>query len=427
MKMLFVSNLYGENARGGAERIVGQEAEALVAAGHDVVVVSGERKRDIPKGVCLPGEPWRCLPPGSPEEVAAAYAVAVKRTATAGKPRSVRYHPPNIYFYSDDRRHGYLSRLAWHFLDIFNGGSAQTFGRILALERPDVVHTHNLMGLGFLIPALLRRRKVRHVHTVHDVQLLHPSGLLSPNGRVGAAERIPQAVYIALMRSLFGSPETVIFPSEFLRDEHVRRGFFRGSRIEVVRNPAPEVSLAARAVPSAPSFLFVGQLERHKGIDLLLSAWSRWDDKGSATLEIAGDGTLAEELRRRVGTMDGVRLLGKLDHEAVLEALARSAYLIFPSIVIENAPAAIMESLSRGTPVVAASVGGVPEIVIEGDTGFLFSPGDEAACLAALRRAEAALPEWNLFFERCMKTAQEYSLAKHVERIVALYAGNEAA
>lgn len=426
MKIVFVTNLYGENARGGAERIVEDEASALAELGHEVVVVSGEKKRKFPKGVCLPGEPWLCPPPGSEEEIAAAYAAATKRSTVKGELRLIRYHPPNIYFYSDDFRHNFLTRLLWHLFDICNGRSATTLRRILELEKPDVVHTHNLMGLGFRIPAMLRKLGLRHVHTVHDVQLLHPSGLLSPDGKAGFFGRLPQEIYIALMRRLFGSPESVVFPSQFLSDMHVHRRFFPASRLEVVRNSAPEVALSARPLPASPAFLFAGQLERHKGIGFLLDVWSKWEDKGNAQLEIAGAGTMKKELERRVRKMKTVRLLGKLDREGMMNALGHSTYLVFPSMVIENAPATIMESLSRGTPVVAAAVGGVPEVVVEGRTGFLFRPGDAKDCLAALRRAAAQLPEWGGFFERCMRKAQEYSLESHVERLLALYNKNSA-
>jgi glycosyltransferase involved in cell wall biosynthesis len=280
------------------------------------------------------------------------------------------------------------------------------------------------MGLGFLVPALLRRRRIRHVHTVHDVQLLHPSGLLPPSGRVEGLARLPQTIYVALMRRMFGSPAVVLFPSEFLRREHERRHFFARSRVEVVRNPAPDVSTAPRSVPLAPSFLFVGQLEKHKGIGFLLGVWERWTDRGSATLEIAGDGSMAAEVAKRAETLGGVRMLGKLDRAAVLAAMARNACLLFPSLVIENAPAAIMESFSRGTPVLAAATGGVPELVIEGKTGFLFAPGDADACLGALRRAAAAamLPGWITYFENCMRAAQGASIVKHLERLLEVYA-----
>lgn len=425
MKILYVSNLYGEDARGGAERIVAQEAEAFAAGGHDVVVVSGERKRDIPKGVCLPGEPWLCPPPGSEADVAAAYASAARRTATPGKPRHILYHPPNVYFYADGARHGFLARFAWHLFDMFDPRSAAILRRIVALEKPDVVHTHNLMGLGFRTPGMLRAMGVRHVHTVHDVQLLHPSGLLPQSGRSSAAARFPQAVYVACMRRLFGSPDTVIFPSEFLRGLHARAGFFRRSRVEVLRNPAPDVALSPRPAPPSPSFLFAGQLEPHKGISFLLGAWAMWEDRGGATLEIAGVGSLADEVRKRAESLSGVRVLGKLGREDMLLAFVRNAYLIVPSLVIENAPAAIMESFSRGTPAVAAAIGGIPELVEEGKTGFLFRPGDLGGAIDALRRAASALPAWSGYFERCMKKAQDMSLGAHVERLAALYAAKK--
>ncbi len=63
---------------------------------------------------------------------------------------------------------------------------------------------------------------MRHVHTVHDVQLLHPSGLLAPHaGSVSVAQKI----YTMLLRTLMGSPDVVHFPSAFLRGLHERNGF----------------------------------------------------------------------------------------------------------------------------------------------------------------------------------------------------------
>ena len=419
MKVLFVSNLYGELARGGAERVVAQEAEALARAGHDVVVVSGEPERDIPKGVCLPDEPWLCPPAGPDDDVAAAYVSAIARKRMPGVPRTIRYHAPNSYFYPEGRKHGYLKRFFWHLRDIANHASAGTLKKIVELEKPDAVHTHNLMGLGFSIPAMLHDLKVRHVHTVHDVQLLHPSGLLPPGGRPGFAQKL----YMRIMRQAFGSPEVVLFPSEFLRDAHLKAGFFPKSKHEVLRNPTPDISLQPRAVPTAASFLFAGQLEDHKGILFLLDVWERWTDRGDSTLEIAGEGSLWVEVARRVGTLPGARMLGKLEREPLLETLSRTAYLVYPSLVIENAPAAIMESLSRGTPVVAAATGGIPELVTEGGTGFLFKPGDEEECLAKLRLAAAQIdpPNWIAFYERAMRAAQGSSISKHLEKLTELY------
>lgn len=419
MKICLVSNLYGELARGGAERVVEQEALALAQAGHDVVVVTGGPKRDIPPGVCLPGEPWLCPPSGGPEEVAAAYAAAVRRAAKPGVPRVIRYHAPNLYFYPEGAQHGFVARFFWHLVDMTNAKSAATLENVLRLEKPDVVHTHNLMGLGLMIPGALRKLGLRHVHTVHDVQLLHPSGLLPAAGRPSFPTRAAMAVYVALTRRLMGSPAVVLFPSRFLADLHARSGFFGASEKVVLPNPAPVA--VARTSPAATSFLFAGQLEAHKGVLTLLDAWAKEDF--SATLEIAGAGALDAEVRRRANGLADVRILGKLDRQGMEAALGRSSYVVVPSLVIENAPAVLMEAAASGVPAVAASAGGVPEIVADGETGFLFPPGDAAALLAALRRAAALSAEERAAFgARAAAFAAKNGIASHVAALLAAYA-----
>jgi hypothetical protein len=66
----------------------------------------------------------------------------------------------------------------WHIIDIFHFASKNKIRQILQTEKPDLVHTHNLMGLGFLIPRLIKKMGLRYIHTVHDVQLVEPSGII---------------------------------------------------------------------------------------------------------------------------------------------------------------------------------------------------------------------------------------------------------
>lgn len=421
MKICLVSNLYGEFARGGAERVVEQEARALAQAGHDVVVVTGGPKRDVPKGVCLPGEPWLCPPPGTSEEVDAAYQSAIRRAAKPGEPRVIRYHAPNLYFYPEGGEHGFVTRFFWHVVDMTNAKSAETLGAILRLEKPDVVHTHNLMGLGFMIPSLLHRLGLRHVHTVHDIQLLHPSGLLPATGNPPLLSRLAMVPYVALTRRLMESPDVVIFPSKYLRELHERRGFFQKSKSVVLPNPAPDVTARKATGTAKAVFLFAGQLEPHKGIRLLLDAWQRKDF--SATLEIAGGGSLEDEVRTRAGSADDVRVLGRLDRQGMREALERASWIVVPSLVIENAPAVLMEASAAGVPAVAASAGGIPEIVRDGSTGFLFVPGDIERLLAALRRAATLRPEEHgSFGTRAAEYAGRNGMSRHLAVLLDTYA-----
>ncbi|MEY4745013.1 MAG: hypothetical protein RL272_958 [Candidatus Parcubacteria bacterium] len=419
MKIVFASNLYGEYARGGAERIVEREATALASLGHDVAVVSAERPRAIPKGVCLPGEPWLCPPPGGAAAVRKAYEAAIRRAAKQGEPRVIRYAPPNIYFYPDGLEHGVAARFAWHLLDIANAKSARTFGAIVDLESPDVVHTHNLMGLGFLIPAALRRRRIRHVHTVHDVQLLHPSGLIMPAGARPWPSRIAQAAYVRVMRATFGSPDVVVFPTRYLMDLHVRAGFFTRSEKVVLPNPSPAVAALPRAAAPGPRFLFAGQIEAHKGISLLLDSWEDAHIAGG-TLTVIGGGSREAEVRARAASLAGVEVTGRQDAAAVEAAYGRAAFTVVPSLVIENAPTVILESLSCGTPVIAAATGGIGELVEDGVTGRLFAPGDRQGLAAALRDA-ARLEGWEAMSAAAVSGAARNGIVPHAQALLGLY------
>lgn len=402
MRICLINNLYGAAARGGAERVVELEAEALAARGHAVAVVSAVRPSDLPGALCSPDG---CGP--------------AARSVRDGQVTHRPFVAPNLFPYADLGRHGFAARLLWHVVDLLNFSAARRLKRLLAQIAPEVVHTHNLMGVGFLTPAVLRRAGIRHVHTVHDVQLLHPSGLI----RQERARRFSvwARSYAAVTAALMGSPETVFFPSEFLNGLHEAAGFFRRSRKTVLRNPAPAYGLGARRAPLDRRFLFVGQLEPHKGVRTLLEAW-RIADRADAVLELAGGGTLDGELRIAVGDSDRIRFLGRLTAEGVKKALAGACCLVFTSEIVENAPTVILEAFAAGVPVIATAVGGVPETVRDGVNGFLIPSGD-AAALAMKIREMAILPAtaWETMSAAALSSVAPYGLARHVDGLEAAY------
>jgi len=400
MKVVLVSNLYGDTARGGAERIVQQEADSLAESGHQVTVVSLES--------CHPREG------GDPEKE---------------NPSSILLPSTNLFHYLDLSKHAPLARLCWHLLDMTNARTARALISVIPSDpgpraggdpgsmQTLVVHTHNLMGLGFLIPATLRRRRIRHIHTVHDVQLLHPSGLLATATLSFAAR-----AYATAMRALMGSPSVVIFPSKYLQTLHDAHGFFPRSKKIVLANPAPPV-VPVRIRPS-PRFFFAGQLESHKGVRVLVDAWrsatQASDSMKSAELVIAGAGSLEDELKGSAKDLSSIRFVGKLSADQVRAEMLRAAWTIVPSTVIENAPAVIAESLSAGTPVIASIIGGIPEFVQEGSTGTLVVPGDVDALADAMKKA-ATMDDWETYSEACRAFAMTREMDAHLKTLESLY------
>jgi glycosyltransferase involved in cell wall biosynthesis len=139
--------------------------------------------------------------------------------------------------------------------------------------------------------------------------------------------------------------------------------------------------------------LFVGHLVHIKGLDVLLEAWARWvggQSRGrSDLLVLLGTGPEREALERRVarlGLGERVQFKGAVPHSEVPTWLAASDLLCLPSRN-EGTPNVVVEALASGRPVVASPVGGVPDLVRDGENGLFATPQDPAALEAALRAA----------------------------------------
>jgi glycosyltransferase involved in cell wall biosynthesis len=137
----------------------------------------------------------------------------------------------------------------------------------------------------------------------------------------------------------------------------------------------------------APYILCVAAHKEAKGVDVLLRAMALLGGRGDDTpLVLAGDGPLRtdlEQLTKRLGIEDVVRFAGFQELEALLELLQRCTLVVLPSRA-ESFGISILEAMAVGKPVVATRVGGIPEIVTEGETGLLVPPEDEEALCAAM-------------------------------------------
>ncbi|MBI4252564.1 glycosyltransferase [Candidatus Uhrbacteria bacterium] len=365
MKILMIASLYRPYVRGGAE-VVFQMIVDELKKNHDVIVVSTY--------------PWRgfhsLIPQLSQEEGVRVY----------------RFFPLNIFSFITILRRPFFLRAFWHVFDAFNIHSYYAIRSLLKKERPDVVMTHNLKGIGLTIPRAIARMRIPHIHTVHDIGLVYPSGIVLYGEESTRANRCLACVSGAITRRLFGSPRVVIFASRFLKDFYARHSFFSQSRSVVIQNPIYQIPAPARersriANEGPTMFAFVGQLEPHKGIKFLLRSWQNWKC-ADVRLHIAGAGS--DEAAVRQATARDSRITYTGYSQDVPSFLAKSSFVIVPSLCYENAPMIIFESGAMGIPVVVADIGGMAEYIEEGVNGFLFLPGDEQSLIDALERAATA-------------------------------------
>jgi glycosyltransferase involved in cell wall biosynthesis len=141
------------------------------------------------------------------------------------------------------------------------------------------------------------------------------------------------------------------------------------------------------ALPAVPRLLFVGVLERYKGIDVLATAW-RDVAAGvpDASLLVVGDGPAAPLASQLVDDLpERTRWARRLASEEVARAFDESTVLVLPSRS-EGLPRVVIEAFCRGRPVVGTRAGGIPDIVEDGVSGLLVPAGDPRALAAALER-----------------------------------------
>jgi glycosyltransferase involved in cell wall biosynthesis len=169
----------------------------------------------------------------------------------------------------------------------------------------------------------------------------------------------------------------VIAPSEFLANRIRREGV---AVHQVLRNFVPDHGYDPNQKSAeANTLLYLGLLERHKGVHVLVDAFCRSSNKQGFRLSIVGNGSLKEELLTIVGkagmnervTITGFLCKGKID-----DIRRNAAAQIVPSIWYENAPLTVLEAFSFGIPVIASDIGGLSEIVVQEAGSETFHHGD---------------------------------------------------
>lgn len=353
MKVCLISNLYPPYSRGGAEQVVFKTVKGMIEKGHEVVVITTS-----PEGE------------GFLEE---------------GNLKIYRYKPKNLFFYTQAHKHNWVARSIWHIVDMFHFPSANYVQEILEKEKPDVVHTHNLMGMSFLIPRVIRKLGIRYLHTIHDVQLVEPSGIiLKSSERSWRYNGIPTKIYTWMIKKLIGSPNVVISPSQFLLDFYKKRGFFSLSKQVVLRNPVSIEKIdkeigEEKRTNNHLRFLYLGQIEDHKGVlfltDAFLGLCAQKDF--DAELHIVGDGSQTKKIRNLVKDQEKIILHGKVDRAELPKLFGKTSMTVVPSLCYENSPTVIFESFSFEVPVLASRVEGIAELIVEGENGITFDTGSK--------------------------------------------------
>src|SRR6266513_2331201 len=146
---------------------------------------------------------------------------------------------------------------------------------------------------------------------------------------------------------------------------------------------------------ASPTIIAVGRLIDKKGFADLIRACQLLVERGkSFRCQIFGEGPLEEKLRRQIEELklqNCVELPGAKPQHEIRKSLAAGNAFVLPSVIdpeggMDNLPTVIMEAMAAGLPVISTAIGGIPEMVVENETGFLVPPGDVAALAGAIER-----------------------------------------
>jgi glycosyltransferase involved in cell wall biosynthesis len=260
-----------------------------------------------------------------------------------------------------------------------------------AAHRADVVYATSMIRRSAIGARLARRPLV--VKLVSDEVFERAARAGRYGGTLDEFQGVPGDLRTRFLRATRNaavrSAGHVFCPSAYLRDVALQWGI-DPARSSVLPNPAPAVpelpdreTLRTELGLAGDALVFAGRLGPQKAVATLLVALEAVPD---VTLLVAGDGPERAALERRsaeLGLVGRVRFLGSVPRETVLGLFRAADASVLPS-AWENFPHTVVEALAVGCPVIATAVGGVPEVVVDGENGLLVPPRDPAALATAI-------------------------------------------
>ncbi|NJL35723.1 MAG: glycosyltransferase [Leptolyngbyaceae cyanobacterium SM1_4_3] len=351
-------------------------------------------------------------------------------------------HEVDVYEENNDRV-AKLSSAQLAIKTIWSKEAYQTVEQRLTQSAYDLIHVQNFFPL--ISPSIYYAAKaagVPVVQTLRNYRLLCPNALFFRDGKVcedclgkfvpypgvlhscyrenRAASGVTAAMITThrLLGTWTKAVDLYITLTEFARQKFIEGGL-PGEKIVVKPNfvhPDPGIGSG-----SGGYALYVGRLSVEKGLDTLLAAWEHLN--APIPLKIIGDGPLADQVAAAAARMPKVEWLGRRPMSEVYDLMGEAMFLIFPSKWYETFGRVAVEAFAKGTPVIAANIGAIAELVDQPRTGLLFQAGN-AQDLAA--KVEAILLDPKVLFEMRQSARSEYeakyTAAENYRRLMQIYA-----
>lgn len=284
---------------------------------------------------------------------------------------------------------------------IFDVKSIFALRKFIRQERPDVIHFHGIRtgGIGVLATLFLKFKKVytEHLYTL-EYHLKNP---------------FRELLQIASLFIIARLVDRVICPSSAVKEFMIGKIKLAERKVRVVLNGLADYKIELKNTDSK-TIGFIGSINAQKGLPYLVMAFGEVLKKiPEAKLEIIGEGPLKEEAEKMAARhQDKIKFIGQV--ELISPYMTKWRAVVIPS-VSESFGQVAVEAAVAGLPVIASSVGGLPEVVKDGKTGILVKSGDvselEKTIVNVLRDEEGA--------KKMGEQARQYFLNNFTAKIMA--------
>ena len=315
--------------------------------------------------------------------------------------------PYSKYFpESKESRRGPLKQIMNMVNYFYHFEAAKKIEQLIQDEKPDLAHIHLMWGQ--ITPSVfpvLKKYNIPILFTVHDYRIVCPAYTFrNGNGQI-CEECQGRYFYKCFMRTCCKGSK--LMSAVMAAEQYFRNAFFNPAKFidgfiyvshfakEIQEKYMPAVKTKSNIVlynfstsitdtpknmPEDKYFLFFGRLSYEKGVKTLLAAFK---DLPQCKLKIVGTGPKEDELKAYSVSngMQNVEFLGYKRGKELTNLVSKAYFVVVPSEWYENNPMTIIEAYSVGTPVIGAKIGGIPEIVVDGKTGYQF----ESGCVNGLR------------------------------------------
>lgn len=325
---------------------------------------------------------------------------------------------------------------------IYSFEAKQKLARLLDSRPIDIAHIHNIyhhQSPSILVE--LKRRRIPTVLTAHDLKLACPAYTMLNAAGVCECCKGGRTWNVLLNRCIKGSVaasalimlesslhkalniyarnvDKIIAPSRFYRDKLIEWGF-DADQIEHIPNFIPDRHDIEPQIGGNYA-LYFGRLSKEKGLATLIRAAA----KSGVPLKLAGRGPQEAELQALTKELKAPVSFAGFQSGDALWALVDGAFAtVLPSEWYENGPLSALEAFQRGKPMIGARIGGIPELIVEGKTGWLFEPRDVESLTRALMTARDT-PKASLvtMADACRAfVAQHHSPGIYYSRMYLLY------